>query len=451
MPLLALDRAPTFRPSGDGQDDDLRLLPIHGSPSAERGAGPADPPAAAGARSEGAVRTVATLTGARRSIQDLLTAAQTVLGMDLAFLSHIQDGTQHFEYVANPGGLLSLEAGARVPVEDAYCAVMLRGDIPNAVADVRGHEVLGAMAVTSDLGVGAYCGVPVRLPDGTLYGTLCGLDGDARPELSADQVAVLSVISSLLGQQLEQLRDEEQAADAARGELLELLEGDRSRTVVQPIVAEDGRTAVGFEALTRFTGADGQPQRPDHVFGQADRLGLGVRFELAAAEAAIALLPQLPESAYLSVNLSATTLCDDRCMRVLAAAPPQRLVLELTEHDAIEDYALIVDVLRDLRRSGVRLAVDDVGAGFSSLQHILKLNPDVIKLDISLTRSIDADPARRALTAGFVSFARELGASLVAEGVETQQECDALLDLGVGMMQGYLLGRPGPAEAGRWA
>ena len=115
--------------------------------------------------------------------------------------------------------------------------------------------------------------------------------------------------------------------------------------------------------------------------------------------------------------------------------------------DAIEDYDKIVGVLRKVRGSGIRLAIDDVGAGFSSLQHILRLNPDVIKLDVSLTRSVDADPARRALAAGFVSFARELGSSLVAEGVETQQECYALLGLGVPLMQGYLLGRPGPAPA----
>lgn len=445
MTLLAPECSTTFPPPAGRPDEVLRLLPIRDESTAEGRAAFASQPGAAGSEArEHAVTTGATLTGARRSIQDLLSAAQTALGMDLAFLSHIHDGTQYFEYVANPSGLLPVQAGARVPAEDAYCAVMLRGDIPHAVPDVQGHEVLGAMGITTDLGVGAYCGVPVRLPDGTLYGTLCGLHGQARPDLSADQVAVLSVIASLLGQQLDQLRVEQRAADAARREMLELLEGDRSRIVVQPIVDVEAGSPVGYEALTRFTGSDGQPQRPDLVFGEAGRLGLGARFELAAVEAAIALLPQLPESTYLSVNLSAATLCDDRCMGVLAAAPPKRLVIELTEHDAIEDYDKIVGVLRDLRESGVRVAVDDVGAGFSSLQHILKLNPDVIKLDVSLTRSIDTQPARRALAAGFVSFARELGASLVAEGVETQQERDALLGLGVHVMQGYLLGRPGP-------
>lgn len=369
--------------------------------------------------------------------------------MDLAFLSHIDDGTQEFQFVANPSSSLRLEAGARVAAAEAYCAVMLRGDIPHAVSDVAGHEVLGSMAVTSDVGVGAYCGVPVRLPDGSLYGTLCGLDGQARPDLTADQVTVLNVISSLLGQQLEQLRLEQRAAAAEQLEMLELLTGARSRIVVQPIVDVTLGKPVGYEALSRFSARDDRPQRPDQVFARATQLGMGVHFELAAAKAAIAALQHLPVSAYLSVNVSTSALCDERSVEVLGTAPSDRLVIELTEHDAVEDYDMVAGALRDLRGQGVRLAVDDVGAGFSSLQHILRLNPDVVKLDISLTRSIHADAARRALGAGLVSFARELGASLVAEGVETEQERDVLLDLGVHLMQGYLLGRPEPVDATR--
>lgn len=369
--------------------------------------------------------------------------------MDLAFLSHIDDGIQEFQFVANPASALQLEAGDRLPANETYCAVMLRGEIPNMVLDLARHEVLGPMAITSGLGVGAYCGVPVRLPDGSLYGTLCGVDGAARPDLTADQVTVLKVISSVLGQQLEQLQLEQQSAAAERREMLELLSADRSRIVVQPIVDVVAGRPVGFEALSRFTGPDGRPQRPDLVFARAAELGLGPQFELAAVEAAIAVLQHLPETAYLSLNLSTATLSDERCAEALSAAPPERLVIELTEHDAVEDYDMIVDTLCHLRREGIRLAVDDVGAGFSSLQHILRLNPDVVKLDISLTRSIHADPARRALGSGFVSFARELGASLVAEGVETEQERDALLGLGVHLMQGYLLGRPDSPETAR--
>jgi EAL domain-containing protein (putative c-di-GMP-specific phosphodiesterase class I) len=95
----------------------------------------------------------------------------------------------------------------------------------------------------------------------------------------------------------------------------------------------------------------------------------------------------------------------------------------------------------------MRLAIDDTGAGFASLRHILNLEPDIIKLDISLTRGVDVDRARRALAAALIAFAANTGASIVAEGVETASELSVLRDLGVGFGQGYLLGRPGPLPA----
>ncbi len=255
---------------------------------------------------------------------------------------------------------------------------------------------------------------------------------------------MLNVISALLGQQLGELQESQREAEAGRQALLCLLEPGRLAIVVQPIADVWTGRAVGYEALSRFHRPDGCPARPDLVFAEAAGLGLAAVFERAALRAAIRLLPHLPTEAYLSVNLSAAIVTDPGCAELLAAAPLSRLVLELTEHDAVEDYAGVVGVLGELRQAGLRLAIDDVGAGFSSLRHILRLAPDVIKLDVSLSRSVDADPARRALVAALVGFARQLGVTLVAEGVETAREQEELHDLGVRFMQGYLLGRPAP-------
>ena len=129
-----------------------------------------------------------------------------------------------------------------------------------------------------------------------------------------------------------------------------------------------------------------------------------------------------------------------------ASAPTvaARVVVELTEHHVIEDYDLVIGTMNDLRVRGARLAVDDTGAGFASLKHILKLAPDVIKLDLHLVRDIDSDPAKRALTAALVRFAADIGALVTAEGIESSAELDTLRDLGVEYGQGYYLGRPGP-------
>jgi EAL domain-containing protein (putative c-di-GMP-specific phosphodiesterase class I) len=120
------------------------------------------------------------------------------------------------------------------------------------------------------------------------------------------------------------------------------------------------------------------------------------------------------------------------------------VVLELTEHVLIEDYASIQHALQSLRDAGASLSVDDTGAGFASLRHILNLVPDYVKLDISLCRGVDHDPARRALASALVTFTQDTNAVIIAEGIETPEERATLLNLGVSHGQGYLLGRPGP-------
>jgi EAL domain-containing protein (putative c-di-GMP-specific phosphodiesterase class I) len=120
----------------------------------------------------------------------------------------------------------------------------------------------------------------------------------------------------------------------------------------------------------------------------------------------------------------------------------ERIVLELTERFAVADYKPLVEATERLRESGVRIAVDDAGADFASMRHILQLNPDLIKLDRSIISGIDADPGRRALGRAMVSFAAELGAMLVAEGIETETELCTVTELGMNAGQGYLLGRP---------
>lgn len=208
----------------------------------------------------------------------------------------------------------------------------------------------------------------------------------------------------------------------------------------QPIFSlRDGRL-LGVEALARFLP---EPRRtPDVWFADATSVGLGVELELAAVRAALSELPSLPAASYLSINLSAEAVLDPATMQLLTSAAPERLVVELTEHAAVEDYPVLVRALDKIRGAGVRLAVDDAGAGFASLRHILRLRPDIIKFDLELTRGIDGDPARRALAYALGMFAAEMSAVVVAEGVETAGELAVLRDIGADAAQGFYLGRP---------
>ena len=169
-----------------------------------------------------------------------------------------------------------------------------------------------------------------------------------------------------------------------------------------------------------------------------------MELELLAIRSALAQIDNVPAGARLSLNASPATLCTPELVDVLASTPGERLAIEVTEHAPVEDYAALWAVLSSQRARGAQLMVDDAGARFSSFRHILDLNPDVIKVDLSLTRDIDTDPLRRALAASLLAFAHEIGATIVAEGIETQAELAALRALGVTHGQGYLLYRPGP-------
>ena len=209
--------------------------------------------------------------------------------------------------------------------------------------------------------------------------------------------------------------------------------------VFQPIVNLASGAVVGVEALARFTGP---PVRtPDVWFREAAESGLGVRLELAAIESALAQLDLLPRDAYMSVNASPNVLTSTAFFDVLSKVDAHRVVVELTEHVTVEDYAGLNQAFSCLRRAGVRLAVDDTGAGYASLRHVLRLRPEIIKLDLELTRGLRDDPARRALAVALLAFGRELGAQIVAEGIETAEDMCALQELGIQQGQGYLLGR----------
>jgi EAL domain-containing protein (putative c-di-GMP-specific phosphodiesterase class I) len=245
--------------------------------------------------------------------------------------------------------------------------------------------------------------------------------------------------------QIEQQEAAARAADAEHARRNARLDGilgdDRLQMVFQPIVDSTG-AVVGVEALARF---DAEPHRPPNEwFAEAASVGRGVELELAAVRAALGCLDDLPPSMFLSVNASPATVCSTGLADLVAGADGERIVVEITEHDRVEDYDRIAGALDELRARGVRVAVDDTGAGYAGLTHLLRLDADILKLDIALTRGIDHDPVRRSLAAALVTFAADTDAHIVAEGVETAAELAALDALGVRWAQGFHLCRPQP-------
>jgi len=173
-------------------------------------------------------------------------------------------------------------------------------------------------------------------------------------------------------------------------------------------------------------------------------IGDGLELEMLAVRRAADVFVGV--SGYLSINFSAHTLLDVRCQELLNSLPLERIVLELSEHDPVSDYRVLLDALAPLRRNGLRLAIDDVGAGFASLRHILLTSPDVIKLDRSIVAGASDDPILRRLVHSLTDFGHDAGASVVAEGVETRDDAVALRDAGVDYGQGWHFARPGSAD-----
>jgi EAL domain-containing protein (putative c-di-GMP-specific phosphodiesterase class I)/AmiR/NasT family two-component response regulator len=208
----------------------------------------------------------------------------------------------------------------------------------------------------------------------------------------------------------------------------------------QPIVELATRRAIGFEALARL----GQGGGPARWLERAAAVGLRAELELAALRSALSCLDRIPARCFLAVNLSPSLLAGGEARAALTAAPLERLVIELTEHAPVEDYEDLARALSPLRAGGLRVAVDDAGAGFASLRHVLRLGPDMIKVDRSLIAEIERDRAARALTSALVSFAGEMGQTVIAEGIETESALAALAELGVHYGQGYAIARPAP-------
>ncbi len=225
-------------------------------------------------------------------------------------------------------------------------------------------------------------------------------------------------------------------------DLLDRGDDDSLEMVFQPIFDLSTGLPDGVEALARFKAEPLSP--PDSWFATAYRLGMGLQLEKYVIETTLRLLPQLPPSLYMCVNISPSLFMEIPMRGSLLKGMSGRLVLELTEHDSIPQghYSIIRARIEVMRRMGIRIAVDDTGSGFASLAHVIELGPDFIKLDRSIVHAIDTDRARLALATSLAGFASNMGTQVIAEGIETSGEMLGTLAAGITLGQGFGLGRP---------
>jgi EAL domain-containing protein (putative c-di-GMP-specific phosphodiesterase class I) len=374
-------------------------------------------------------------------VRDVLALAREHLDMDVAFVSEWTQGRQVLRTLQGDSESFGLHENDSMPLEGSFCLRVMSGAIANVVHDARRESAVRDLEITRQGRIGAYLAVPLVLSDNRQYGMLCCLSHSPDLALGDRDVRFMTLLARLIVEDLERgrLSTAEHALRTHRVE--DVLERERLTIVLQPIVDIASERTVGYEALSRFSDA-GPARGPDVWFAEARTVGLGVQLELAAVRLALKELSHLPDSAYLSINLSPESVARDELQTMLSGEVGDRVVLEMTEHDEVLDYARLNRVLMPYRMRGARIAVDDAGAGFASLRHILNVAPDVIKIDIGWVRGVASDQARRSLVVALAGFAREIGSTVVAEGVETEEEARALLGLGVSCAQGYFFAAP---------
>lgn len=377
---------------------------------------------------------------AQQQVAELLQTAKDSLGLSLTFLSRLDGHTQHLEVVES--ALPFFHDGLTRPQATSFCQAILDGKLPNVIPNVAALPEAKRLPAAKFPRIRSFVSVPVTLSDGTLYGTFCAAGFAADKELAKRDQSLMEVLARAAATILEPGVQEVRREHDIRTRLQPIISGGGPRVLLQPIVAlEDGRR-VGSEALSRFPAEWGKP--PDEVFAEATSIGAGTLLEMLAFRVAASHLWTV--TGYVAINFSPATLLDDRCRELLTDLPASRVLIELSEHDQVEDYDALAAAIAPLREAGMRLAIDDVGSGYSSLRHIVVTAPDVIKLDRSIVAGAGQDATLRTLARSLADFGHGCGASVVAEGIETVEDAVALRDAGVDYGQGWLFGKAGPPE-----
>lgn len=379
------------------------------------------------------------------SMDRVLSSIRSHLHMDVAFITEFLGSSRIFRGVDLTHPLDGIATGSLIPIGSGYCQHVTAGRLPQLIADTSLVPLAMTIPETRALPIGAHLSVPIQVDHGRIFGTFCCFSHRAMPELGPPELELMHTFGRMIALELSQevQRDETQRSTIDR--VHAALHGGDPSMVFQPVIRLEDRKVVAVEALSRFAHEPVQP--PDRWFADAAAVGMVATLELLAVRRAIAAGRALPPDIALNINVSPQTLLDENLLLALHGFDPRRVTVELTEHEPVIDYAPLLAALKPLRAAGMKLAIDDAGAGYSSMRHVLTLQPDIVKLDVSLTRDVDTDPVREALAAALGEFARRTNTVVVAEGVETQAELNTLRAAGIAEVQGYLTGRPMPMAA----
>ena len=373
-------------------------------------------------------------------LADLLALVRKHLDMDVAFISEFINDERVFKVVDNPSENQIVKVGNADPINETYCQKITDDKLSPIITNTYANPITKAMPVTEKLGIGAYIGVPINLSNGKLYGTFCCYKSHHDESLNDRDLSFLNIISEIATGLIEKNLSKSISRNHAKSAIEQIISDNDISIYFQPIFSLKNNKVAGFESLARFFTTP--YKTPDVWFKEAKKVGLNEALEMLAIKNAVTNIAKFNNSTYIAINCSPSHILSGALENTLQNIDCTRLVLEITEHSPISDYEKMRTALRPLRNKGLRLAIDDVGAGFSSFQHILELEADIIKLDISLTQNINTDDRKFLLAKALCGFAKAIDCTIVAEGIETEEELNSLRKLNVDSVQGYFIGRP---------
>jgi EAL domain-containing protein (putative c-di-GMP-specific phosphodiesterase class I) len=364
------------------------------------------------------------------SVDAVLDMVRTQLGMDVAFVSEVHGDYRSFRALVSSVEVAA-EVGVLQPYEGTYCKLISTGALDEVIPDTSANAWTRTAAVTTELGIGSYVGVPLRRSNGDLYGTVCTFSREAKPALRQDQAKVLHAAAELVMRLIESEDRESERLDSVV-DAVEASMGSDTTIELAPVWELRTRKISSFEASPRF--ADEASFRRRRL--EARDLGRGVELELFVLARTIDTIrgsrPQEP----VSITLSPDAITDERFPGLVADVAPDQLVLTIDVHDRIDDYDALNEVVHPMRRLGLKVGVSHVGTGSAEMRHIIMLEPDVIRIDSSWSSDLSSDADHRAFLESLAALAEKIDAEAIAVGIESAEGLAWAEELGITHVQG---------------